>query len=54
VTSLPRYVVRAIRWVKYGKVKATPLATRLFRLEEAKEVLEAARLGEVVKVIFTP
>jgi hypothetical protein len=38
--------------MKYGKVKATPLANRLFRLEEAKDALEAARLGEVAKVIF--
>ncbi len=38
--------------MKYGKVRAKPLATRLFRLEEAKEALEASRLGEVAKVIF--
>jgi threonine dehydrogenase-like Zn-dependent dehydrogenase len=53
VGSLPRYFLTAIRWMKYGKVKATPLANRLFRLEEAKNALEAARLGEVAKVIFT-
>ena len=52
VGSLPRYFVTAIRWMKYGKVKATPLANRLFRLDEAKDALEAARLGEVAKVIF--
>ena len=52
VGSLPRYFIRAIRWMKYGKVKASPLATRTFRLEEAKEALEASRLGEVAKVIF--
>ncbi|MCJ7495147.1 MAG: hypothetical protein MUP68_13070, partial [Deltaproteobacteria bacterium] len=52
VGSLPRYFVRALRWMKYGKVRATPMATRLFRLEEAKDALEAARLGEVAKVIF--
>jgi len=52
VGSLPRYFVRAIRWMKYGKVRAKPLASRLFRLEEAKEALEASRLGEVAKVIF--
>jgi threonine dehydrogenase-like Zn-dependent dehydrogenase len=52
VGSLPRYFVRAIRWMKYGKVRAKPMANRLFRLEEAKEALEAARLGEVAKVIF--
>jgi threonine dehydrogenase-like Zn-dependent dehydrogenase len=52
VGSLPRYFVRAVRWMKYGKVRATPLANRLFRLEEAKDALEAARLGEVAKVIF--
>jgi hypothetical protein len=38
--------------MKYGKVRAKPMANRLFRLEEAKEALEAARLGEVAKVIF--
>jgi threonine dehydrogenase-like Zn-dependent dehydrogenase len=52
VGSLPRYFVTAIRWLKYGKVKATPLANRLFRLDEAGEALEASRLGEVAKVIF--
>ena len=52
VGSLPRYFVRAIRWMKYGKVRAKPLAPRLFRLDEAKEALEASRLGEVAKVIF--
>ena len=52
VGSLPCYFVRAIRWMKYGKVRAKPMANRLFRLEEAKEALEAARLGEVAKVIF--
>jgi len=52
VGSLPRYFLRAIRWVKYGKVRAKPLATRLFRLEEANEAFEASRLGEVAKVIF--
>jgi threonine dehydrogenase-like Zn-dependent dehydrogenase len=38
--------------MKYGKVRATPLAPRRFRLEEAKEALEASRQGEVAKVIF--
>jgi threonine dehydrogenase-like Zn-dependent dehydrogenase len=52
VGSLPRYFQRAIRWMQYGKVLAKPLATRLFRLEEAKDALEASRLGEVAKVIF--
>lgn len=50
--SLPRYFVRAVRWLKYEKVRARPLATRLFRLDEAKEALEASRMGEVAKVIF--
>jgi threonine dehydrogenase-like Zn-dependent dehydrogenase len=50
--SLPRYFVRAIRWMQYGKVRAKPLASRTFRLEEAKEALEASRLGQVAKVIF--
>ncbi|MCX8117052.1 MAG: alcohol dehydrogenase catalytic domain-containing protein [Desulfobacterota bacterium] len=50
--SLPRYFVRAVRWLKDRKVQAAPLATRVFRLEEAKEALEASRRGEVAKVIF--
>lgn len=50
--SLPRYFVRAVRWLQYGKVQARPLAPRLFRLEEAKEAFEASRAGEVAKVIF--
>jgi threonine dehydrogenase-like Zn-dependent dehydrogenase len=52
VGSLPRYFLTAIRWMKYGKVKATPLAGRLFCLDEAREALEASRKGEVAKVIF--
>jgi len=52
VGSLPRYFVRALRWMKYGKITAKPLAPRRFRLEEAGDALEAARLGEVAKVIF--
>jgi hypothetical protein len=38
--------------MKYGKVRAKPLASRLFRMEEAKEALEASRQGDVAKVIF--
>ena len=39
--------------MQYGKVKATPLATRLFHLDKARKgSLEALRLGEVAKVIF--
>jgi threonine dehydrogenase-like Zn-dependent dehydrogenase len=52
VGSLPRYFLRAIRWMQYGKVKATPLATRLFTLDEAAAAFEASRQGEVAKVIF--
>ncbi|MBM4322177.1 MAG: zinc-binding dehydrogenase, partial [Deltaproteobacteria bacterium] len=52
VGSLPRYFVRAIRWLRYGKVRATPLASQFFRLEEARGALEASRLGDVAKVIF--
>jgi threonine dehydrogenase-like Zn-dependent dehydrogenase len=52
VGSLPRYFVRAIRWMKYGKVRATPLAPRRFRMEEADKALEASRQGEIAKVIF--
>jgi len=38
--------------MKYGKVRAKPLAPRTFRLEEASDAFEASRLGEVAKVIF--
>ena len=52
VGSLPRYFLRAIRWVKYRKVVAEPLAPKRFRLAEAKEGLEAARRGDMAKIIF--
>jgi len=38
--------------MKYGKVRATPLAPRRFRMEEADKALEASRQGEIAKVIF--
>jgi threonine dehydrogenase-like Zn-dependent dehydrogenase len=52
VATLPRYFLRALRWVEYGKVLAQPMVSRRFRLDEAKEAFEAFRQGETVKVLF--
>ncbi len=52
VATLPRYFLRAIRWVEHGKVLAQPMVSCRFRLDEAKEAFEAFRKGETVKVLF--
>jgi threonine dehydrogenase-like Zn-dependent dehydrogenase len=52
VATLPRYFLRALRWVEYGKVLAQPIVSNPFRLDEAKEAFEAFRQGETVKVLF--
>jgi threonine dehydrogenase-like Zn-dependent dehydrogenase len=52
VATLPRYFLRALRWVEHGKVLAQPMVSRRFHLDEAKEAFEAFRQGETVKVLF--
>ena len=52
VATLPRYFLRALRWVEHGKVLAQPMVSRRFRLDEAKEAFDAFRQGETVKVLF--
>jgi len=52
VATLPRYFLRALRWVEYRKVLAQPIVSNPFRLDEAKQAFEAFRQGENVKVLF--
>lgn len=52
VATLPRYFLRAIRWVEYGKVRAEPMVSCRFRLEQAEQAFEAFSRGGAVKVLF--
>jgi threonine dehydrogenase-like Zn-dependent dehydrogenase len=52
VATLPRYFLRAIRWVESGKVLAEPMVTRSFHLDQAKDAFETFRQGDTVKVLF--
>ncbi|OGP93743.1 MAG: hypothetical protein A2156_15575 [Deltaproteobacteria bacterium RBG_16_48_10] len=52
VATLPRYFLRAIRWIEYKKVLAEPMVSRRFRLDQAKEAFEAFSQGDTVKVLF--
>ncbi len=52
VATLPRYFLRAMRWVEYKKVLAEPMVTRSFHLDQAKEAFETFRQGDTVKVLF--
>jgi len=52
VATLPRYFLRAMRWVEYKKVLAEPMVTRSFRLDQAREAFETFSRGDTVKVLF--
>jgi threonine dehydrogenase-like Zn-dependent dehydrogenase len=52
VATLPRYFLRAIRWVEYKKVRAEPMVSCRFRLDQAKEAFDAFSHGDAVKVLF--
>jgi threonine dehydrogenase-like Zn-dependent dehydrogenase len=52
VATLPRYFLRAIRWVESGKVRAEPMVSARFRLDRATEAFEAFAHGGAVKVLF--
>lgn len=52
VALLQKHFLRAIRWVEYKKVLATPIITKRFKLEQAAEAVAAFRQGDVVKVLF--
>jgi threonine dehydrogenase-like Zn-dependent dehydrogenase len=52
VAVRPNQFLRAIRWLEYDKVRAGPLVTRRFRLEQAEEGFAALRRGDTVKVLF--
>jgi threonine dehydrogenase-like Zn-dependent dehydrogenase len=51
VATLPRYFLRAMRWVEHKKVLAEPMVTR-FRLDQAQEAFETFSRGDSVKVLF--
>lgn len=52
VATLPRYFLRAIRWVESKKVLAEPMVSCRFRLDQAKEAFDAFSQGGAVKVLF--
>jgi threonine dehydrogenase-like Zn-dependent dehydrogenase len=52
VATLPRYFLRAIRWVESKKVLAEPMVSCRFRLDQAKEAFDAFSQGSAVKVLF--
>ena len=52
VATLPRYFLRAIRWVESEKVLAEPMVSCRFRLDQAKEAFDAFSQGGAVKVLF--
>jgi threonine dehydrogenase-like Zn-dependent dehydrogenase len=52
VATLPRYFLRAIRWVEYKKVLAEPMVSCRFKLDQAKEAFDAFSQGGAVKVLF--
>ena len=52
VATLPRYFLRAIRWIEFKKVLAEPMVTRRFTLDQAKEGFEAFSQGDTVKILF--
>src|SRR5512137_978274 len=52
VATLPRYFLRAIRWVEYKKVLAEPMVSCRFSLDQAKEAFDAFSQGGAVKVLF--
>ncbi len=52
VATLPRYFIRAIRWVESKKVLAEPMVSCRFRLDQAKEAFDAFSQGGAVKVLF--
>jgi threonine dehydrogenase-like Zn-dependent dehydrogenase len=52
VATLPRYFLRAIRWVESKKVLAEPMVSCRFRLDQAKEAFNAFSQGGAVKVLF--
>jgi threonine dehydrogenase-like Zn-dependent dehydrogenase len=51
VATLPRYFLRAMRWVEHKKVLAEPMVTR-FRLDQAQEAFATFSRGDSVKVLF--
>ncbi len=52
VAQVTRQYLRAINWMETGKVSVRELVTNRFSLDEAQKAFEAARKGEIAKVIF--
>lgn len=52
VAVLPRQFLRAINWLESGKISIRPILSEPFRLDDAPAAFEAARKGEVSKVVF--
>ncbi len=52
VALLTKHFLRAIKWVSEEKVVAEPLITKRFKLDQAKEAIEALESGETVKALF--
>ncbi len=51
VGAISRQFVTALRWIESGKINVRDMIT-LFKPEQYREALEAARMGETVKVVF--
>jgi threonine dehydrogenase-like Zn-dependent dehydrogenase len=52
VALVPRQFLRAMNWVKSGKVSVQKMITKRFSLDQAREAFEAGRQGTTVKVLF--
>ena len=52
VALVPRQFLRAMNWVKSGKVSVKKMITKRFSLDQAEEAFEAGRQGTTVKVLF--
>jgi len=51
VATLPRYFLRAMRWVEHQESPGQPMVTR-FRLDQAAAGLRDLQPGDSVKVLF--
>jgi threonine dehydrogenase-like Zn-dependent dehydrogenase len=52
VALVPRQFLRAMNWVKSGKVSVKKMITKRFSLDQAAKAFEAGRQGTTVKVLF--
>ena len=54
VGQVTQQFLRSISWLETGMVDLSELVKYRFGLEEAEDAFDAARRGDVVKVIFEP